>query len=277
MSTATLSPAPASAPARASGDDTRIGLRANLRHLGALTRRNLMRIKADPESMLDALLVPVIMILLFVYVFGGAMATNQHEYMQYMVPGLLGTTGLNLAMALGTGLNTDFQTGVMDRFRTLPIGRSAVLLSKMIAETLRALVAFAVLIGFALLLGLEVKGGPLNLLAAVGLSLVFGASLMWVSMLLGMALRSAQAVQGMAMIVMMPLQFGSSIFANPSTMPGWLQAFTKHNPLSALADACRALINDGAVGNSVVTVLIWSAAITVVTAPLAVARFRKRT
>ncbi|KDN85934.1 ABC transporter permease [Kitasatospora cheerisanensis] len=272
MSAATVTAAPA-LPA----DDTRIGLRANLRHLGALTRRNLMRIKADPESMLDALLVPVIMIVLFVYVFGGAMASNQHEYMQYMVPGLLGTTGLNLAMALGTGLNTDFQTGVMDRFRTLPIGRSAVLLSKMIAETLRAVVAFVVLIGFAMILGLDIKGGPLNLLAAVGLSLVFGASLMWVSMLLGMSLRSAQAVQGMSMLVMMPLQFGSSIFANPSTMPGWLRAFTKHNPLSALADACRALINGTPVGGSVVTVLVWAAGITVVTAPLAVARFRKRT
>ncbi|MFD8479724.1 ABC transporter permease [Kitasatospora sp. NPDC059673] len=275
MSTATLTPAPAATAG--SADDARIGLRASLRHLGALTRRNLMRIKADPESMLDALLVPVIMILLFVYVFGGAMAGNQHDYLQYMVPGLLGTTGLNLAMALGTGLNTDFQTGVMDRFRTLPIGRSTVLMSKMIAETLRALVAFTVLIGFALVLGLEIRTGPLELLAAVGLSLVFGSSLMWVSMLLGMAMRSAQAVQGMAMIVMMPLQFGSSIFAQPSTMPGWLQAFTTHNPLSALADACRALINGGPVGGSVVTVLIWSAGITVVTAPLAVARFRKRT
>ncbi|MFD8599540.1 ABC transporter permease [Kitasatospora sp. NPDC059646] len=272
MSTATVTAA-AALPA----DDTRIGLRANLRHLGALTRRNLMRIKADPESMLDALLVPVIMIVLFVYVFGGAMAANQHEYMQYMVPGLLGTTGLNLAMALGTGLNTDFQTGVMDRFRTLPIGRSTVLLSKMIAETLRAVVAFVVLIGFAMILGMDIKGGPLNLLAAVGLSLVFGASLMWVSMLLGMSLRSAQAVQGMSMLVMMPLQFGSSIFANPSTMPGWLRAFTEHNPLSALADACRALINGTPVGSSAATVLIWAAGITAVTAPLAVARFRKRT
>ncbi|MFD7641115.1 ABC transporter permease [Kitasatospora sp. NPDC059795] len=276
MSTATLNPAPGAAPALPA-EDTRIGLRANLRHLGALTRRNLMRIKADPESMLDALLVPIIMIVLFVYVFGGAMAADQHTYMQYMVPGLLGTTGLNLAMALGTGLNTDFQTGVMDRFRTLPIGRSTVLLSKMIAETLRAVVAFAVLIGFAMILGMDIVGGPLKLLAAVGLSLVFGASLMWVSMLLGMSLRSAQAVQGMSMLVMMPLQFGSSIFASPSTMPGWLEAFTKHNPLSALADACRALINDQPVGNSVLTVLIWAAAITVVTAPLAVARFRKRT
>ncbi|GAA2831692.1 ABC transporter permease [Kitasatospora paracochleata] len=257
--------------------DTRIGFRSNLRHLGALTRRNLMRIKADPESMLDALLIPIIFTLLFVYVFGGAVAGSQQEYIQYMIPGLLGTTGLNLAMAVGTGLNSDFQTGVMDRFRTLPIGRSAVLLSKIAAETCRGLVSFTILIGFSMVLGLEIKTGPLELLAAVGLSLLFGMSMVWISMLLGMSLRSAQAVQGVSMLVIMPLQFGSSIFAPTTTMPGWLQAFTKYNPLSALADACRSLINGGPLAHSVTVVLIWSVAVTAVFAPLAVARFRKRT
>ncbi|GAA0700947.1 ABC transporter permease [Kitasatospora atroaurantiaca] len=269
MSAATLNPGRL--------DDSRIGPRANLRHIGALTRRNLMRIKADPESLLDALLIPIIFTLLFVYVFGGAVSGSQHDYIQYMIPGLLGTTGLNLAMAVGTGLNTDFQTGVMDRFRTLPIGRSAVLLSKIAAETLRGLVSFTILISFSMILGLEIKTSFLHLLAAVGLSLTFGMSIVWISMLLGMSLRSAQAVQGVSMLVIMPLQFGSSIFAPTSTMPGWLQAFTEYNPLSALADACRNLINGGALTHSVLIVLVWSVAITAVTAPLAVARFRKRT
>lgn len=257
--------------------DPRIGLRSHLRHLGALTRRNLMRIKADPESMLDAVLVPIIFTLLFVYVFGGAISGGQHQYIQYMIPGLLGTTGLNLAMSVGTGLNSDFQTGVMDRFRTLPIGRAAVLLSKMAAEICRCLVSFTILIGFAMILGLEIKTDFLHLLAAVGLSLLFGMSIVWISMLLGMSLRNAQAVQGVSMLVIMPLQFGSSIFAPTSTMPGWLQSFTKYNPLSALADACRNLINGGPLTHSVTIVLLWSVAITAVTAPLAVARFRKRT
>lgn len=257
--------------------DPRIGLRSHLRHLGALTRRNLMRIKADPESMLDAVLVPIIFTLLFVYVFGGAISGGQHQYIQYMIPGLLGTTGLNLAMSVGTGLNSDFQTGVMDRFRTLPIARAAVLLSKMAAEICRCLVSFTILIGFAMILGLEIKTDFLHLLAAVGLSLLFGMSIVWISMLLGMSLRNAQAVQGVSMLVIMPLQFGSSIFAPTSTMPGWLQSFTKYNPLSALADACRNLINGGPLTHSVTIVLLWSVAITAVTAPLAVARFRKRT
>ncbi|MFD9127946.1 ABC transporter permease [Kitasatospora sp. NPDC059571] len=273
MTTATLTPV--TAPAHL--DDPRIGLSGHLRHVGALTRRNLMRIKADPESMLDALLIPIIFTVLFVYVFGGAVSGSQHDYIQYMIPGLLGTTGLNLAMAVGTGLNSDFQSGVMDRFRTLPIGRAAVLLSKIVAETCRGLVSFTILIGFSMILGLEIRTHFLHLLAAVGLSLLFGMSIVWISMLLGMSLRSAQAVQGVSMLVIMPLQFGSSIFAPTTTMPGWLQAFTKYNPLSALADACRNLINGGPLTHSVTIVLVWSVAITAVTAPLAVARFRKRT
>ncbi|OKI27657.1 ABC transporter permease [Streptomyces sp. CB03911] len=275
MSTATLAPAPARQAA--AGSEQRIGLRSTVRHIGALTRRNLMRIKADPESMFDAVLMPIIFTVLFVYVFGGAISGNQDAYKQYMIPGLLGQTGITLAMAVGTGLNSDFQTGVMDRFRTLPIGRSAVLVSKIVAETCRALLSFTILIVFALILGFEVKTGPLELLAAVGLSLLFGMSMVWISMLLGMALRSAQAVQGVAMLVIMPLQFGSSIFAPTDSMPGWLQSFTDYNPLSALADACRNLLNGGPLTHSVLIVVGWSVGVTAIFAPLAVARFRKRT
>ncbi|WP_329494723.1 ABC transporter permease [Kitasatospora herbaricolor] len=275
MSTATLAPAPVR-PA-AAGSEQRIGLRSTVRHIGALTRRNLMRIKADPESMFDAVLMPIIFTVLFVYVFGGAISGNQDAYKQYMIPGLLGQTGITLAMAVGTGLNSDFQTGVMDRFRTLPIGRSAVLVSKIVAETCRALLSFTILIVFALILGFEVKTGPLELLAAVGLSLLFGMSMVWISMLLGMALRSVQAVQGVAMLVIMPLQFGSSIFAPTDSMPGWLQSFTDYNPLSALADACRSLLNGGPLTHSVLIVVGWSVGVTAIFAPLAVARFRKRT
>jgi oleandomycin transport system permease protein len=276
MTTTTLAPTAAPAPA-ATAADAPTRLRDHLRHIGALTRRNIMRIKADPESMFDAVLMPIIFTLLFVYVFGGAVSGSQQAYKQWLIPGLLGTTGMNLAMAVGTGLNTDLQTGVMDRFRTLPIGRSSVLVGKMLAEACRGLVSYTVLVCFALLLGMDFRTGPLGVLAAVGLSLLFGMALVWVSMLLGLVLKSAQAVQGLGMLVLMPLQFGSSIFAPTATMPGWLQAFTKYNPLSNLADACRNLINGGPLTHSVTMVLLWSVAITAVTAPLAVSRFRKAT
>ncbi|MFE4593503.1 ABC transporter permease [Streptomyces laurentii] len=260
-------------------DDGRIGLRANLRHIGALARRNMLQIKQDPESMFDAVFMPIVFVLLFVYVFGGAIAGkgNNDAYVNYVVPGLMAMMGMNIAMGVGTGINDDFKKGVMDRFRTMPIARSSVLIAKIVVEIGRMLIATAILLGMGFLLGLQIHTSVLGLFGAIGLSMVFGASLMWIFILLGLTMQTAQAVQGMAMIVLMPLQFGSSIFAPPTTMPGWLQAFTDYNPLSALADSSRALINGGPLAHSVWMTLGWSVAITAVMAPLAVAKFRKKT
>ncbi|WP_411140565.1 ABC transporter permease [Streptomyces sp. x-80] len=267
-------------PVKARADEGRIGVRANLRHIGALVRRNALQIKQDPESMFDALLMPVIFILLFVYVFGGAIAGkgNQQEYVQYLVPGMMAMMGMNIAMAVGTGVNEDFRKGVMDRFRTMPIARSSVLIAKIVVEVGRMLIATAILLGMGFLLGLEIRGGFLEFLGAIVLSTVFGAALMWIFILLGLTMKTPQAVQGVAMLVLMPLQFGSSIFAPTQSMPGWLEGFTKVNPLSNLADAARALINGhGAVAHPTLITLGWAVAITAVTMPLAVAKFRNKT
>ncbi|MDX3075335.1 ABC transporter permease [Streptomyces sp. NPDC088354] len=269
--------APAAPTAAAVDADPRIGLRANLRHVGALVRRNVLQIRQDPESMFDALLMPIVFTLLFVYVFGGALEGSQEKYVNYMVPGLMAMMGMNIAMAVGTGVNSDFKTGVMDRFRTMPIARSSVLIAKIVVEIGRALVATVILLAMGFILGLHVDNGVFGLVSAVALSLTFGASLMWVFILLGLVARTPQSVQGLSMIVVLPLQFGSSIFAKPTTMPGWLEAFTRYNPLSNLADASRNLINGGAVAHSVMMTLMWAVGITVISAPLAVARFRNKT
>ncbi|WP_328387158.1 ABC transporter permease [Streptomyces sp. NBC_00400] len=276
MSTATM----AAPRVKAGADEGRIGLRANLRHIGALVRRNALQIKQDPESMMDVLLMPIIFILLFTYVFGGAIAGkgHQHDYIQRLVPGMMAMLGMNIAMAVGSGVNEDFRKGVMDRFRTMPIARSSVLIAKIVVEIGRMLIATAILLGMGFLLGLEIKGSMLAFLSAVVLSTAFGAALMWIFILLGLTVKTPQAVQGMAMLVLMPLQFGSSIFAPTTSMPGWLEGFTKVNPLSNLADASRALINDqGAVAHPALVTLGWAVAITAVTMPLAVAKFRKKT
>ncbi|MFI0226308.1 ABC transporter permease [Streptomyces lydicus] len=276
MSAATMT-APLTEPG---ADEGRIGVRNNLRHIGALARRNALQIKQDPESMFDVLLMPVIFILLFVYVFGGAIAGrgNQQEYVQYLVPGMMAMMGMNIAMAVGSGVNEDFRKGVMDRFRTMPIARSSVLIAKIVVEIGRMLIATTILLGMGFLLGLEIRGSVLEFLGAIVLATVFGAALMWIFILLGLAVKTPQAVQGMAMLVLMPLQFGSSIFAPPTSMPGWLEGFTKVNPLSNLADAARALINgQGAVAHPVLVTLGWAVAITAVTMPLAVAKFRSKT
>jgi len=265
---------------KAGADEGRIGLRANLRHIGALVRRNALQIKQDPESMFDVLLMPVIFILLFTYVFGGAIAgkDNQQEYIQRLVPGMMAMMGMNIAMAVGTGVNEDFRKGVMDRFRTMPIARSSVLIAKIVVEIGRMLVATAILLGMGFLLGLEIRGSMVEFAGAIALSTVFGAALMWIFILLGLAVKTPQAVQGMAMVVLMPLQFGSSIFAPPTSMPGWLEGFTQVNPVSNLADAARALVNgEGAVAHPTLVTLGWAVAITAVTMPLAVRKFRTKT
>lgn len=283
MSTTTLTPTPtdatSSAPAAVLHDEGGIGLRGNLRHIGALVRRNLLQIKKDPESMFDALLMPVIFTLLFVYVFGGSvggsMGGGRQEYLNYLIPGLMAMMGMNIAMAVGSGVNDDFRKGVMDRFRTMPIARSSVLIAKIVVELGRMMVATLILLAMGFALGMELQESVLRLIGAIALAAAFGAAIMWIFILLGLTLKTSQAVQGMGMLVLMPLQFGSSIFAPTKTMPGWLQTFTDYNPLSNLADAARGLMMGGPLAHSVWVTLGWTVVITAVMAPLAVAKFRK--
>ncbi|MFD7546804.1 ABC transporter permease [Streptomyces sp. NPDC059816] len=285
MSATTLTTAPTAPttateppePATRAKDDGRIGLRAHLRHTGALAQRNVLAIRQDPQSILDAVLAPIILTLLFVFVFGGAIFPSRDAYVDYVVPGLMAMMGLNIAMAVGTGFNQDFETGVMDRFRSLPIARSSVLIAKIVVEIGRMLIATAILLamGFALGLSVDSVGG---LLAAIGLAVLFGSALMWIFLTMGVVMKNAQAIQSLGFLVLMPLQFGSSIFAPTDTMPDWLQTFTDYNPLSALADAARSLIGgNGASGHDLVVVLAWTAALTLVMAPVAIRKFQTRT
>ncbi|UNZ19615.1 ABC transporter permease [Streptomyces sp. 891-h] len=271
------------APGKPASVEGRIGLQANLRHIGALVRRNALQIKQDPESMMDALLMPVIFTLLFVYVFGGAIGGSggggdRDQYVQYLIPGMMGMMGMSIAMAVGTGINEDFRKGVMDRFRSMPIARSSVLIAKSVVEIGRMLVAVTVLLTVGFLVGFDINGHWLGMLAAIGLTALFGASLLWIFILLGLTMNTAQAVQGVSFLVLMPLQFGSSVFVPTGTMPGWLKAFTDVNPLTHLADAARGLmLGQGEVGNPVMWTVIWSAGLTLLTAPIAISKFRKKT
>ncbi|MFI8187801.1 ABC transporter permease [Streptomyces sp. NPDC085946] len=267
------------ATAAATPADPRIPLRSHLRHTGALVRRNLLWIRQDPESMFDAVLFPIVFTLLFVYVFGGsigqALGGGQDAYVQYIVPGLMAMMGMNMAQGVGTGFNQDFNTGVMDRFRSLPIGRGSVLFAKVAVELVRMLIATVILMVVGVLVGFDITDWP-GLLAAVGLSALFGTALMWIFLTLGVVMKNAQSVQAMGFLVLMPLQFGSSIFAPPQSMPGWLQAFTDYNPLSSLADAARGLMVGGPVAHDLWMTVAWSVAITAVMAPVAVHKFRTR-
>ncbi|NBE54776.1 ABC transporter permease [Streptomyces boluensis] len=274
--TATLDATPALKTGEADG---RIGLRANLRHTGALIRRNLLWIKANPESMFDALLMPIVFTLLFVYVFGGSIGQSlgggQDAYVQYVIPGMLAMMSMTIAQAVGTGFNEDFQKGIMDRFRSLPIGRASVLIAKISVELLRMLIATTVLMIVAVLVGFDIVSWS-GLFAAVGLSALFGFGVMWIFLTLGVTMKSAQSVQAMGFLVMMPLQFGSSIFAPTASMPGWLEAFTKYNPMSGLADAARGLMVGGPIAHGLWVTLAWSIGLTVVMAPIAVRKYTNK-
>ncbi|WP_336047391.1 ABC transporter permease [Streptomyces sp. CA2R101] len=271
---------PRSGPSAPVPDESRITLRASARHTGALVRRNLLQIRQNPTAMTDALLMPVVLTVLFVFVLGGAVdpGGNRVRYTAFLVPGLMVILGMTIAMAVGVGVNDDFRTGVMDRFRTMPIGRSPVLVAKVVVETGRMLVAITVLLLVGALLGFDVAGHWPGLLAAIALTAVFGTSLVWTFMLLGLTLRTAQAIQGLSVLVLTPLEFGSSIFVPPSTMPDWLYTFTRFNPLTHMADAARGLaLGEGPVAGPVLWTLVWSVGLTALTAPVAVAKFRTKT
>ncbi|GAA3081516.1 ABC transporter permease [Streptomyces rectiviolaceus] len=274
MSSTTLTP-----PLHEGEADARIGLRDHVRHTSALVRRNLLWIRQDPESMLDAILMPIIFTLLFVYVFGGsigqALGGGQDAYVQYVVPGMMAMMSMNIAMAVGTGFNQDFQNGIMDRFRTLPIGQGSVLFAKIVVELMRMLVATAVMMVVGVLVGFDITNWA-GLFAAVGLSALFGSAIMWIFLVLGVSLKSAQSVQAMGFLVLMPLQFGSSIFAPTQSMPGWLQAFTDYNPLSSLADSARGLMVGGPVAHDIWVTVGWSTVLTLVMAPIAIHKFRTK-
>ncbi|MFJ8092296.1 ABC transporter permease [Streptomyces griseofuscus] len=265
--------------AAAGADDVRIPLRGHLRHTGALIRRNLLWIRQDPESMFDALLMPIVFTLLFVYVFGGsigqALGGGQERYVQYVIPGMLAMMSMTLSQGVGTGFSQDFNSGVMDRFRSLPIGRGSVLFAKIAVELGRMLFATAILMVVAVLVGFHITSWA-GLFATVGLSALFASSIMWVFLTLGVILKSAQSVQGVGFLVLFPLQFGSSIFAPTASMPGWLQAFTDYNPLSTLADAARGLMIGGPVTHDLWVTVGWSVAITAVMAPVAIHKFRTK-
>jgi oleandomycin transport system permease protein len=248
-----------------------------LSHTFTVARRNLMQIKGDPDQLMDATVMPIMFVLLFVYVFGGAVSGSSHAYLQFVIPGVMIQMAAFASARTGTGLNLDFDRGIVDRFRSLPIARSAVLSGRILADTARSVLALAVILGFGAVLGFRVRTGFVPTLGAVLVALAMSVALSWVSALIGVALRSPEAVQQAAFLWLIPFTFGSSIFAPPSTMPGWLQAWQKVNPVSLAADATRALLLGGPTARPLLEALAATAALIIVFAPLSVQRYRSRT
>ena len=248
----------------------RIGVRQGLTNGLTLAWRNVIQLKHSPEKLMDVLLMPIVFLVLFLYVFGGVVAGSTHAYLEVLLPGLVGQMGVFASMGVGTALCEDIHKGVFDRFRSLPVARSAPLVGAVLGDTIRFCVVMGVLTGFGMALGFRFHTGPLSILAAYGLAYVFYLAMCWISVLIGLVAPSPQTVQGISFIWTMPLVFGSSVLlANTSTMPGWLQAWVKVNPVTHLADAVRALTVGGPLGTHALWTLAWAAGIVVVMFPLA--------
>ena len=241
-----------------------------------LARRNLLHIKADPEQIVGMTIQPLMFLMLFVYVFGGAIAGSSREYLQFALPGILvqgiAFTGFQTAL----GLNIDFQRGLIDRFRSLPISRSAVIGGRILADSVRVVWGVLIMVGFGVVLGFRFHGGVLGAMGAMALVAAFGVTMCWPMAFTGVMAKSPESVNTWGFMIILPLTFASSAFASPESMPGWLQTSVKVNSITAVIDATRGLMLGGSVADPVIDSVIWLAGITAVFAPLAIARYRRR-
>lgn len=241
-----------------------------------LARRSLIRTLRTPEALIDVTLQPVIFLALFTYVFGGAISHgSQSAYLAYLVPGILGQTIAMASVPIGSNLHEDISKGVFDRFRSLPIPRLAPLLGTVLADFVRYLILFVVMIGTATVMGYHVVSWP-GVFGALLLSILFSLCMCWVSVFVGMTARTSGAVTGVMMLLIFPLSFGSSAFADPSTMPGWLQSFVRVNPLTHLIEAVRGLMVGAPDTSAMVWTGVWMAALVAIFLPLALRAYNRK-
>jgi ABC-2 type transport system permease protein/oleandomycin transport system permease protein len=219
---------------------------------------------------------PLMFLVLFVYVFGGAIAGSSKEYLQFALPGILVQSVAFLPFTTALALNTDFQRGVIDRFRSLPMARSSVIAGRILADGARIVWSVLIITGFAMVLGFRFGGGVAGAVGSLALVTAFGLAMCWPMAFIGITARTTESVNTWGFMIILPLTFASSAFVPVETMPGWLQPIANANPVTAAIDAARGLMLGGPVARPVAESLIWMAAIVVVFAPLAIARYRRR-
>ncbi|MGH2675414.1 MAG: ABC transporter permease, partial [Actinomycetota bacterium] len=233
-------------------------------------------IKANPEQLVEMSIQPIMFLVLFVYVFGGAIAGSSSEYLQFALPGILVQGIAFTPFTTALGLNKDFNQGLVDRFRSLPIARSAVISGRIAADGVRIVWSVLIMVGVGVLLGFRFEGGFLGALGAFLLVAAFGLAMCWPLAFIGITAKSPESVNTWGFLIILPISFVSSAFVPPETMPGWLEAFADVNPLTHVIDGARGLMLGGAVADPVIKSLIWLVGITAVFATLTIARYRRR-
>jgi ABC-2 type transport system permease protein len=237
--------------------------------------RGMLKVKHVPEQLLDVTITPVMFVLMFTYIFGGAVSGSTGEYRDYLLPGILVMSVLFTTVYSGVALNTDLTKGVVDRFRSLPIWRSAPLLGSMLGDTVRYVLAGTVIIVVGVILGFRPDAGVAGAVAALALVVTFSFGLSWVFTTLGLLLRTPSAVLNAGFMGIFPLTFLSNVFVEPETLPGPLKAFVDVNPISILATASRGLMAGDARGQDLAIVLGVAVVLTAVFAPLTTRLYRK--
>ena len=246
-----------------------------MRHSAALAKRSIIKLTRTPEAFIDVTLQPVIFLVIFVYIFGGAVAGSTHDYLQFLLPGIMAQT-VATTITIGVNLNSDMEKGVFDRFRSLPIGRSAPLLGAVFADVIRYFTICFVTLGFGYLIGFRIQTNALSAVAGCLLAIGFALCLSWVSVYIGMKARTSGAVQGISFLVILPLAFASNVFVPIGTLPAWLQTFVEANPLTKLVTAVRGLFLGGPVAVPVMWTLLWMVGLVAVFMPLALRAYKKK-
>lgn len=237
--------------------------------------RALLKIRHVPEQLFDVTIFPIMMTLMFTYLFGGAIAGSTDDYLQFLIPGIVVQTVVFTTVYTGVTLNTDIERGVYDRFRSLPVWRPAPLVGALLGDAVRYTIGSTLVVVLGLILGFRPEGGPLGVVAAIALLLVFSFGLGWIFTLLGLTMRSPNAVMGVGMMVLFPLTFASNIFVNPDTMPSWLQTIVDHNPITHMVTATRGLMQGDVAVGEIAWVLGLALALTLVFAPITMRRYRR--
>jgi oleandomycin transport system permease protein len=247
-----------------------------MRQTATLSWRSLVSLKHNPFELLDLSIQPIMFVVLFTYVFGGAISGSTGDYLQFALPGIIVQNAIFATLTTGVGLSTDLTKGVYDRLRSLPIARWAPLSGRIVADTVKQVWAISLLLGVGTLLGYRVHGGVSGVLGVYALVLIFTLAVSWLAVLVGVLVDNPEKVQIFGFVVTFPLTFTSNAFVPTDTMPGWLQAWVKVNPVTILADAVRGLFNGAPSATTIGQSLVWALVITIVFAPLSVWKFKRR-
>jgi oleandomycin transport system permease protein len=269
MSTATATPTPAT---------TTVATRPfqSVVHAFALAKRSLIKTMRTPEALVDVTLQPIIFLLLFTVIFGGAVAGSQQDYLEFLLPGVLAQTIGTACIAIGQNLNQDIEKGVFDRFRSMPISRSAPLVGAVAADVVRYVILIVVILTTGFVMGFRFHTSPELALLGCLVSIGFALSLAWVSVWIGMLARTPGAVQGIMFLIVLPLSFASNVFVPIDTLPDWIQGFVRVNPISQLVATVRGCFLGGPVAAHLLYTVLWMIGLVVVFLPLALRAYRRR-